>query len=268
MSQTSKLILGSALVLFAATLLFTLPLAAIAQAPGPNQTEWENEALKLRLFYPSDLVKADPAQVMHDGHFTLFGISGAADSNLADATRCLRPELLLQLPQSNPAQTETTQPTPDGATKVNITPAVTATILLADLDIDCLSQHQFTSTTLLNDMAEIVTKVPGMKPIAQPSTYTVGWQKVHMAAAQGQPQAGSAQPQADNAQPAIPQQLYTMGLSTNWNNHLLVWYFSSNNIDTLNRITKTTARFGRAEARPLYSVVFGTEAPLAPSLPH
>lgn len=255
MSQTSRLISGSALVLFAATLLFKLPLTAKAQAPGPNQTEWENEALKLRLFYPSDLVKADPAQVMHDGHFTFFGISSTADPKVAEATRCLRPELLLQLPQSGPAQAATTQPTP----------AVTATILLADLDIDCLSQHQSTSTTLLNDMAEIVTKVPGMKPIAQPSTYTVGWQKVHMAAAQGQPQ---GEPQADSAQPAIPQQLYTMGLSTNWNNHLLVWYFSSNNIDTLNRITKTTVRFGRAEARPLYSVVFGTEAPLAPSLPH
>jgi hypothetical protein len=254
LSRTSRIL--------AASLFFPLmlSLAASAQAPGPNQTEWENEALKLRLFYPADLAKADPAEVMHDGHFTLFGISGTADSNLADATRCLRPELLLQLPQSNPAQTETTRPTPDGGAKVTITPAVTATLLLADLDIDCLSQHQFTSTTLLNDMAEIVTKVPGMKPIAQPSTYTVGWQKVHMAAAQGQPQ-------ADNAPPAIPQQLYTMGLSTNWNNHLLVWYFSSNNIDTLNRITKTTARFGRAEARPLYSVVFGTEAPLAPRLP-
>jgi hypothetical protein len=260
MSQTSRLISGSALVLFAATLLFTLPLTAIAQAPGPNQTEWENESLKLRLFYPSDLVKADPAQVMHDGHFTLLGISSTADPKLAEATRCLRPELLLQLPQSGPAQAATTQPTPDGGAKVTVTPAVTATILLADLDIDCLSQHQFTSTTLLSDMAEIVTKVPGMKPIAQPSTYTVGWQKVHMAAAQGQPQ---GEPQA-----AIPQQIYTMGLSTNWNNHLLVWYFSSNNVDTLNRITKTTVRFGRAEARPLYSVVIGTEAPLAPSLPH
>ena len=47
MSQT-RLISGSALVLFAATLLFTPPLTAKAQAPGPNQTEWENEALKLR----------------------------------------------------------------------------------------------------------------------------------------------------------------------------------------------------------------------------
>jgi hypothetical protein len=266
----------TSLILAASLFPLMLSLAASAQAPGPNQTEWENEALKLRLFYPSDLVKADTAQVMHDGHFTLFGISGTADPKLAEATRCLRPELLLQLPQSGPSQTTTTQPTPDDGAKVTITPAVTATILLADLDIDCLSQHQFTSTTLLSDMAEIVTKVPGMKPIAQPSTYTVGWQKVHMAAAQGQPQAGNGQPQVDNAQPqasdsaptAAPQQLYTMGLSTNWNNHLLVWYFSSNNIDTLNRITKTTARFGRAEARPLYSVVFGTEAPLAPSLPH
>jgi hypothetical protein len=52
-----------------------------------------------------------------------------------------------------------------------------------------------------------------------------------------------------------------MGLSTNWNSHLLVWYFSSNNIDTLNRITKTTVRFGRAEAAPLYPVPMGTAAP-------
>jgi hypothetical protein len=230
--------------------------AAIAQAAAPNQTEWENEALKLRLFYPSDLVKADPAQVLHDGHFTLFGISGAADPKLADATRCLRPELLLQLPQSGPSQTTATHPTPDGGSEVTITPAITATILLADLDIDCLSASQFKSTKLLDDMAEIVTKVPGMKPIAQSSTYTVGWQKVHMAAAQGQPQA------SDSTQSAAPLQLFTMGLSTNWNNHLLVWYFSSNNIDTLNRITKTAVRFGRSEAAPLYPVVIGTQAPI------
>ena len=48
-----------------------------------------------------------------------------------------------------------------------------------------------------------------------------------------------------------------MALSTNWNNHLLVWYFSANSIDTLNRITKTTVRFGRAQAAPLYPVAIG-----------
>jgi hypothetical protein len=248
-------------VIFSVLAVFLSAAAVSAQAPGPNQTEWENEALKLRLFYPSDLVKADATQVMQDGHFTLFGISGTADPKLAEATRCLRPMLLLQLPPSGPAQTTAAQPAPNGDTKVTVTPAITATILLADLDINCLSEHQFNSTNLLNDIAEIVTKVPGMQSIAQPSTYNVGWQKVHMAAAQGQPQ-----PQADSTQPqaapaATPQQLFTMGLSTNWSNHLLVWYFSSNNIDTLNRITKTAVRFGRAEALPLYSVVIGTQAP-------
>jgi hypothetical protein len=236
----------------------SISLMAVAQTPAPNTTEWENEALSLRLFYPSDLVKADPAKVMHDGHLSLLGVSGASNPKLAEATRCLRPTLLLELPQSGPVQTTKTQPTADGGTQVTITPAVTATVLLADLDIDCLnSEHANTSTTLLPDLAEIVTKIPGMKSIVQPAWYNVGWQKVHMAAAQGQPQPSDAA----NSQPTGPLPLYTMGLSTNWNNHLLVWYFSSNNIDTLNRITKTTVRFGRAQAAPLYPNPMGTAAP-------
>jgi hypothetical protein len=235
--------------------LFTAALSfpAKAQAPAPNTTEWENEALKLRLFYPSDLVKANTEQVMHDGHLTLSGVSGATDQKLAEATRCLRPALLLQLPHSEPPQTATTKPAPDGGTQVTVTPAATATLLLAELDIECLNaEHESTSTTLLNDMAEIVTKVPGMRPTAQPSTYTIGWQKVHMAAAQGQPQTEAG---------AAPSPLYTMGLSTNWNSHLLVWYFTSNDIDTLNRITKTTVRFGRDQAAPLYPLTIGNATP-------
>jgi hypothetical protein len=231
-------------------------LSAKAQTPAPNTTEWESEALKLRLFYPSDLVKGDAAEIMRDGHLTLFGISGASDPKLAEATRCLRPALLLELPQSGAPQTTKAQAAADGSTQITATPAVTATILLAELDIDCLeAEHASTSTTLLNDMAEIVNKVPGMKSIAQPATYTIGWQKIHMAAAQGQPQAQSQVPNS------APSQLYTMGLSTNWNSHLLVWYFSSNSIDTLNRITKTTVRFGRDQAAPLYPLSIGNATP-------
>jgi hypothetical protein len=253
---------------FAIFILTILSIGAAAQTSAPGTTEWESEALKLRLFYPSDLVKADPEKVLHDGHLTLFNVD---NPKLAAETHCLRPALLLELPQSGPAQTTSTQPTADGGTQVTITPAITASILLAELDVDCLNaERESSSTTLLGDLAEIVTKVPGMKPIAQPSWYNVGWQKVHMAAAQGPAQAAApaqaaVQPQApttDSAnQPTIPQSLYTMGLSTNWNSHLLVWYFSSNNIDTLNRITKTAVRFGRAEAAPLYPVPMGTAAP-------
>ncbi|MEO6806195.1 MAG: hypothetical protein ABI286_09950 [Edaphobacter sp.] len=209
--------------LFAAALSF----AAKAQTPAPSTTGWENETLKLRLFYPSDLVKGDTEQILHDGHLAFPGVSGATDPKLAGGTRCLRPELLLQLPRAAEAQT-------------------TASVLLAELDINCLNaEHESASTTLLNDMTEIVNKVPGMKPTAPPSTYTIGWQKVHMAAAQGQPP------------DAAPGQLYTMAISTNWNSHLLVWYFSSNDIATLNRITKTTVRFGRDQAAPLYPLTIG-----------
>jgi hypothetical protein len=231
-----------------------LSLTATAQPPAPNTTEWENEALKLRLFYPSDLVKGDAAEIMRDGHLTLFGISGASDSKLAEATHCLRTVLLLELPQSPSKQNATVEPGLDGSTRVTTTPSVAANILLAELDINCLTpEQQNKATSLLSDMAEIVNKVPGIKSIAQPATYTIGWQKVHMAAAQGPPQT-----QISNA---APSQLYTMGLSTNWNSHLLVWYFSSNNIDTLNRITKTTVRFGRDQAAPLYPLTIGNATP-------
>ena len=227
---------------------------ALAQPAAPGFTQWENDALKLRLFYPSDLAKQDPVQVMQDGRLNLFGISGAADPKLAEATHCLRPMLLLELPHAgtqSSAQTTSARTSPDGTTTVTTTQgsaAMTATVLLAELDVNCLTEEQqLQNTTLLTDMAEIVNKVPGMSSIAPPSTYTIGWQKVHMAAAQGQPGSGS-------------QQIFTMGISTNWDSHLLVWYFSSNNIDMLNRITKTTVRFGRAQAAPLYPVVIGTGA--------
>jgi len=146
-----------------------------------------------------------------------------------------------------------------GGTRVTTTPSVSATILLAELDINCLTPEQQTkATNLLSDMAEIVTKVPGMKSLAQPATYTIGWQKIHMAVAQGQPQ---AQPNPVDPQLSGQLPLYTMGLSTNWNSHLLVWYFSSNSIDTLNRITKTTVRFGRDQAAPLYPLTIGNATP-------
>jgi hypothetical protein len=223
------------IALFFVVLLISL--SAAAQTPAPNTTEWENEALKLRLFYPSDLVKGDATQAMSDGHLTLFGLSGASDSKLVEATRCLRPVLLLELPPPGAAAKTTT---------------ITATVLLAELDINCLTpEQQNKATNLLADMAEVVNKVPGMKSIAQPATYTIGWQKVHMAAAQGQPQTSNL----------AQSQLYTMGLSTNWSSHLLVWYFSSNSIDTLNRITKTTVRFGRNQAAPLYPLTIGNATP-------
>jgi hypothetical protein len=231
-----------------------LSLFATAQTPAPNTTEWESEALKLRLFYPSDLMKADTEQVMQDGHLTLFGISGASDPKLAEATDCLRPILLLKHFQSPSALNVEVEP--GGGARLTTTRSDSSSILLAELDINCLTPEQQKATTLLNDMAEIVNKVPGMKSITQPATYTIGWQKVHMAAAQGLPKSSPTDPQLSGQL-----QLYTMGLSTNWNSHLLVWYFSSNSIDTLNRITKTTVRFGRDQAAPLYPLTIGNATP-------
>lgn len=236
MDRVAKTRIAAALVVA-----LCVALSARAQEPAPDTVGWENELLKLRLFYPSDLVKGDPSDMLQDGRLNLFDASKITDPKLVESIHCLHPVLLLQLPHSGP--TQKAQPTEDGATQVTVTPPVTATILLAELDVSCLNAERAgKSTTLLDDMAEIVNKAPGMKSIAQPSTYTIGWQKIHMAAAQGQ-------------QGATP--VYAMGLSTNWNSHLLVWYFSSSSIDMLNRITKTTVRFGRDQAAPLYPLTIG-----------
>jgi hypothetical protein len=229
-------------VLFAAV----VSLPAKAQPPAPNTTEWENEALKLRLFYPSDMVKADAESLMQNGHFTLFG--GGNDRRLAEVSQCLRPHLLLRLPQSDPARKTEIQTTPDGGTQIPLPGPFAATLILAELDVNCLTpEQQNKATSILDDMAELVNKEANMKVIAQPSTYTIGWQKVHMAAAQQLPQPSPA--------------FYFMGISTNWNSHLLVWYFSATSIDTLNRITKTTVRFGRDQAAPLYPLTIGNATP-------
>jgi len=244
--------------LFASFALAMALCSSLAQTPAPNTTQWENDSLKLRLFYPSDLTEQPAAKAVQDGHFALLGLPDIApDAKAADLTRCLRPMLLLNLPPAGPAQA-TSQPTPDGGAKVTVTPALTANLLLAELDVTCLSsQHPSGNTDLLARMAGSVNDVPGMKPIAPPSTYTIGWQTVHMAAAQGQPQLQSG---VAASKSSSPQQLFTMGISTNWHSHLLVWYLSSNSIDMLNRITKTTVRFGRSRAEPLYPIVIGTTA--------
>lgn len=209
-----------------ALLLPLIALTALAQAP---LTEWSSDTLKLQFSYPSDLTKSDPEQAMQDGHLTLLGITGGDDPSLAAATRCLRPKLLLQ---HAPSATDKT----------------TSTILLAELDISCLTpEQQANSTDLLNKMANLVTKAPTMSSLMQLATYTVGQQNVHVSAAQGKcPIPGAIPPE--------PQQVYTMGFATNSNNHLLVWYISSTSVDTLNRLTKSTVRFGRADAAPLYPV--------------
>jgi hypothetical protein len=208
-------------------LVILLPLIALTAAAQAPLTDWSSDTLKLQFSYPSDLTKSDPAQAMQDGHLTLLGITNGDDPSLAAATRCLRPKLLLQ---HAPSATDKT----------------TSTILLAELDISCLTpQQQADSTDLLGKMADLVTKAPSMSSTVQPATYTVGQQNVRMAAAQGKcPIPGTNE----------PQQVYTMGFATNSNNHLLVWYISSTSVDALNRLTKSTVRFGHADAAPLYPV--------------
>ncbi len=223
-----------------------LPFTAAAQQTSAT---FSSEPLNLRFTYPSTLQEADAKSAISGTHIDILGISTDADPALSKATACLHPIFLAKTPEAGPASTSASETTPDGVTHTTITPITTATILLAELDIHCvIDGGSGEATELLTRMSEVVDKTPGMSPITEPSWYNVGRQKVHMAAAQGHPQL--------EGRPS-PFSIFTMGLSTSWNNHLLVWFFTSNNIGMLDRITKSTVTFGRQAPAVLYPSTIG-----------
>ncbi len=140
---------------------------------------------------------------------------------------------------------------------MQITPTTSATILLAELDLHCVvEQGNADANDILTRMAEVVEKTPRMSRIIEPTSYSVERQRVHIAAAQGHLKSEGE---------TSPFTIFTMGLSTNWNSHLLVWFFTSNNINMLDTITKSTVAFGRQSPAVLYPLhVRNGNAPAAP----
>jgi hypothetical protein len=236
-----------------------LGISAMAQTAPAGQTlqntqlEWNSQSLDLTFKYPADLVRRDPVEAMKDEHLMLYGIPGGQVQELAAATHCLRPLLSLELPTSGGTVDKIEEKQPDGSTKVTLKPALLGTILLAELDIDCMTpEQQVMAHDLQTGMLTLLAKVPGMHAMMQPSMYLVGKQKMHMAAAQGLPKV-----ETDSGSSVDPLFSYTMGFTTSWNNHLLVWYLSSNSFLTLNRMTKSVVRFGNQKPDVLYPMTVG-----------
>ena len=249
------------------TLLLTATLAAGLSAPAQAVRDpafkFQSDSLNLRFNYPDSLQKRDLSEAVADGHLTLSGLSPAPQQAPGTVAGCLRPLLFVQ--SSEPGQTETTsrQTAPDGTVTVRITPATAATILLAELDPTCLASAEAASNHKeLPEMARQLLLTPGMNTLAQPTPYTIGRQRVVMAAAQGHPPQAPG-PGADAVQPATPSAftLFTMAVATTWNNHLLVWFLTSNQIATLDQLSKSTVRFGREAAAPLYPLTLGNASP-------
>ena len=228
---------------------------ARAQSPENTQTEWRSDALDMHFLYPGDFVLRDPVEAMKDGHLMVFGIPGTQLPELADRTKCLKPLLELEIPTSGGSADQTKVKNPDGSITITVKPALLGTILLAELQIECLTpqqQAQAKGAELQTGMVQLVTKVPGMRPTMQPAMYLVGKQKMLMAGAQGVPKVAE-----DPNAPAEPLFSYLTAFSTSWNNHLLVWYFSSNSAATLNRMTRSMVKFGNTPALAIYPLQVG-----------
>ena len=248
-------------------LLMTTLLCALGTPLLPGQTEkasgttkqFASDSLNLRLQYPAMLEARDGAEAMVKGHLAMPGLLEAR----VEANRvagCLRPVLLLRTAQPAKDATTTEQPANDGSeTTVRVTPAASGTMLLAELDPTCLSEtEQVSGRKELPVMAQQFLATPGMAAVRQPATYTIGWQKVTMAAAQGHPQTPAPAGADPTQQPtALPFTIFTMAIATNWNSHLLVWLMSANQISLLDAMSKSTVRFGRGAEAPLYPLTMG-----------
>ena len=99
----------------------------------------------------------------------------------------------------------------------------------------------------MNEMLSLLPKVPGMHAVIQPTMYLLDKQKIYMAGAQGLPKF-----EVDPDVPMDPLLTFTLGFATNWNNHLLVWYLSANNHNTMDRMTKSVVKFGSQVPMVLY----------------
>ena len=237
--------------------MLTLTLAAFSQTAGPTggRTLFTSDALNLRFAYPSTLEPHDLSEAMADGRLTMLGLSAGRSETKGSLPACLRPLLLARTPQRGTTATTTERPAVDGSeTVVTVTPVGAATLMLAELDPNCLLEaEQVSGRKDLPVMAQQFLATPGMAAVAQPASYTIGSQKVFMAAAQGHPETPPATGSDASVQPAsTPFTIFTMAIATTWNNHLLVWLMSSNQIGLLDQMSKSTVRFGRGAEAPLY----------------
>lgn len=243
-----------------------LSVGAVAQAPSAidASTLFVSEELNLRLHYPALLKRQDVSAALQNGRLSILGLAKAPSETKGDVAACLRPLLLAQTPEPSKRSTTTERPSADGSeTVVNVTPAASATLLLAELDPSCLSgEEQVSGHKELPVMAQQFLATPGMTAVAEPASYTIGSQKVFMAAAQGHPQTPAPAGSDATMRPAVtPFTLFTMAVATTWNSHLLVWLMSANQIRLLDQISKSQVRFGRAAEAPLYPLTMGNASP-------
>ena len=241
--------------LLASALTAQEPSASAADAV--KTTTYNSDTLNLRFTYPSYMHQRDAAEAMQSGHLAIFGSSGVNDPEHLQVVKCLHPALLLNTPNdaASQQQVRSEHQNADGSTTV-VTHAAApeATVLLAELDPTCLTpEQQAKAEDLLAAISQTIAHLPGMSPIGKPLWYKVGRQKIHMAASQGHLQmAGQTSAGA----------VGMTAFSTNWENHFLIWFFESNNVALMNRLTKSVVAFGRETPAPLFPASIGQGPPI------
>jgi hypothetical protein len=97
-------------------------------------------------------------------------------------------------------------------------------------------------------MALTAVSEPGIQRMPKPIWYEIGKQKIHM-------NSGVGRPIINGKLASAP--IITMGMATQWHDHLLEWVFISNDAEIFNEMTKSIVQFGDGPWSPMFAANLG-----------
>jgi hypothetical protein len=220
----------------------------------PEPGKFYDEQLDLHFNYPVEMRVLDANADIESGHQNIYGAPGGNDPEHQESIRCMRPLLDLELPPENAPQrladvgdmwVDDTQAYKDSRKPEPIF----AKIFFAEVVKSCLPPKlQKNENDVLGNIALSVVSEPGIQRMAQPIWYEIGKQKIHMNSGMGRPVA--------NGQVATAP-IIIMAMATQWRGHLLVWMFTSNDVEIFNEITKSQVEFGSGPWGPMFAASVG-----------
>jgi hypothetical protein len=232
----------------------------------PRAAIFQSDALGFTLTYPASLIETKlPSQDQQ--HAEIAKVQPLDEKpELRKVDQCTDKALLAQRKDDpEKAGVNVTIFGDKRGTVLESTPAVTATLLIARVGIECMpAEYRQQLEAVTSAMAEGSAQGDDLKPIDQPIWYEIGKTRVHFAAAQSI--LAEIQPGANaSSQPTKGQgRRWVASLAFVQNGNLVSIYAESNNLPFLNGILHSTVKFGDQSAAPLFPADLGNGSPIQP----
>jgi hypothetical protein len=199
-------------------------------APTDQPGVFHEAATGLTMRFPVELVVLDAQKTIDEGHVAVFGSMQNQVKEHELASRCMKPILLAELPDSSP----------QGNLPSN---ANAATLLLFEFipSKECKAGFKYKDDeAVAGGIAQTVLQLPGATPLSPPLWFDFGKQKLHAAFAAFGLQ-NTSQPPALIAMAAM-----------RYHGHILCWLMSADHLNTFNDLTKTSIELDDGKTYALF----------------